>query len=309
MKIPTYNLILQCNGLPFDICLRLHACFLLDYCKWPVCAQLQNKLPSTLQPSLQFVRGRPHLKYNPTWNLAQTNQLEQCQSRRHTLLCSKPIRVEVWHFARGENLPLDALITHHLAVANVFTTVDPLLGFLQRLSSFFGQSSMESRQQWLTRLKNELSNSPLVSNVAFGFILMGLEKLVELEFECPCNPTWNGVFSSAFFIIPAVMAFTLMLIIQGCRCDTWCRKTVSLSSFVPAIVWLILLFLDGQYFACAMTDWEGRFVLVDKAAPQKWCEPISEGDVTPQELMLRSQQLFVFSQVSWLFFPVLQKIM
>ncbi|KAI4829878.1 hypothetical protein CesoFtcFv8_000650 [Champsocephalus esox] len=156
---------------------------------------------------------------------------------------------------------------------------------------------MESRQQWLTRLKNELSNSPLVSNVAFGFILMGLEKLVELEFECPCNPTWNGVFSSAFFIIPAVMAFTLMLIIQGCRCDTWCRKNVSLSSFVPAVVWLILLFLDGQYFVCAMTDWEGRFVIVDKAAPQKWCEPINEGDVTPQELMLRSQQLFVFSQV------------
>ncbi|CAJ1049068.1 calcium homeostasis modulator protein 6 [Xyrichtys novacula] len=155
---------------------------------------------------------------------------------------------------------------------------------------------MESRQQWLTRLKNELSNSPLVSNVAFGFILMGLEKLVELEFECPCNPTWNGVFSSAFFIIPAVMAFTLMLIIQGCRCDAWCSKTVSLSSFVPAIVWLILLFLDGQYFACAMTDWEGRFVIVDKAAPQKWCEPVSEGDAL-QELMLRSQQLFVFSQV------------
>ncbi|XP_035991571.1 calcium homeostasis modulator protein 6 [Fundulus heteroclitus] len=156
---------------------------------------------------------------------------------------------------------------------------------------------MESRQQWLTRLKNELSNSPLVSNVAFGFILMGLEKLVELEFECPCNPAWNGAFSSAFFIIPAVMAFTLMQIIQGCRCNAWCRKTVSLSSFVPAVIWLILLFLDGQYFACAMTDWEGRFVLVDKAAPQKWCEPIREGDVTTQELMLRSQRLFVFSQV------------
>uniref|UniRef100_A0AAY4AUU9 Uncharacterized protein n=1 Tax=Denticeps clupeoides TaxID=299321 RepID=A0AAY4AUU9_9TELE len=117
---------------------------------------------------------------------------------------------------------------------------------------------------------------PLVSNVAFGFILMGLEKLVELEFECPCNPSWNGVFSSAFFIIPAVMAFTLMLIFQGCRCDTWCYKSVSLSSFVPAVVWLILLFLDGQYFACAMTDWEGRFVLVDKAAPQKW-EPLLVG--------------------------------
>ncbi|KAL2088264.1 hypothetical protein ACEWY4_015163 [Coilia grayii] len=156
---------------------------------------------------------------------------------------------------------------------------------------------MGSRQQWLTRLKNELSNSPLVSNVAFGFILMGLEKLVELEFQCPCDPQWNGVFSSAFFIIPAVMAFTLMLIIQGCRCDTWCKKTISLSSIVPAIVWLILLFLDGQYFACAMTDWKGRFVIVDKAAPQKWCEPTNGEDITAQDLMLRSQQLFVASQV------------
>ncbi|XP_029688420.1 calcium homeostasis modulator protein 6-like isoform X2 [Takifugu rubripes] len=124
---------------------------------------------------------------------------------------------------------------------------------------------------------------------------MGLEKLVELEFQCPCNPKWNGLFSSAFFIIPAIMAFILMLIIQGCRWDEWFKKTVS--SSVPAIVWLISLFLDGQYFACAMTDWEGRFVLVDKAAPQKWCKPISEGNFTTQELMLRSQEWIFKSQV------------
>uniref|UniRef100_A0A672IMV6 Uncharacterized protein n=1 Tax=Salarias fasciatus TaxID=181472 RepID=A0A672IMV6_SALFA len=124
-------------------------------------------------------------------------------------------------------------------------------------------------------------------------------KLVELEFECPCHPTWNGVFSSAFFFIPAGMAFTLMLIIQGCRCETFI-----LSSFVPAIVWLILLFLDGRYFACAMTDWEGRFVQLDKAAPQKWCEPFSKVNVTKEELMLRSQWHVVTSQVSFIFFFV-----
>ncbi|KAJ8247945.1 hypothetical protein GJAV_G00252390 [Gymnothorax javanicus] len=159
---------------------------------------------------------------------------------------------------------------------------------------------MERRQQWLTRLKNELSDSPLVSNVAFGFILMGLEKLVELEFECPCNPKFNAVFSSAFFIIPAVMAFTLMVIIQGCRCGAGRQNkvTMSISSVVPAVVWLILLFLDGQYFACAMTGWKGRFVIVDKAAPQKWCEPTGEDEVAQtQELMVRSQELFVVSQV------------
>uniref|UniRef100_A0A674MX08 Uncharacterized protein n=1 Tax=Takifugu rubripes TaxID=31033 RepID=A0A674MX08_TAKRU len=141
--------------------------------------------------------------------------------------------------------------------------------------------------------KDAFSKSLLVSNAAFGFILTGLEKLVELEFECPCSPKWNGSFSKAFFIIPAILVFILMLSIQGCRCDEssrliiqrcrcdessrftwyeWFMKTVS--SFVPAIVWLILLFFDGQYFTCAMTDWKGRFVLIDKAAPKKCHSPL-----------------------------------
>ncbi|XP_029009190.1 uncharacterized protein LOC114857166 isoform X2 [Betta splendens] len=42
---------------------------------------------------------------------------------------------------------------------------------------------------------------------------------------------------------------------------------------IPLIMWLILVFLDGQYYACARTDWTGRFVIVDKGEPQKWCEP------------------------------------
>lgn len=110
-------------------------CFLMDTCtarllfdfKLLISAELQNKLPSTLQPALQFVQGKTRFKCNPTWIPARTNRLKRCQSRRYTLLCSKPIRVEVWHSALGQNLPLDELITHHLAVANVITTVDPLV--------------------------------------------------------------------------------------------------------------------------------------------------------------------------------------
>lgn len=154
---------------------------------------------------------------------------------------------------------------------------------------------MERRKQWLTILKNELRNSPFVSNAAFSFILMGLEKLVDLEFECPCEPKWNAWFSSSFFVIPAVMAITLMVIIQrcqNCNCKSW------ISSLVPALVWLILLFVDGQYYTCAKTDWKGRFVIVDKADPLKWCEPTGKDNVTQkQELMERSQGLIVQSQV------------
>lgn len=157
---------------------------------------------------------------------------------------------------------------------------------------------MDTRKSWTGLLKEELKNSPLASNVVFGFILTGLEKLVEVEFECPCDPEWNLWFSLAFFIIPAVMAFMLMLIIQGCRCNKDWGETFSLSSLVPAIVWLILLFFDGQYYACAVTDWKGRFVLLEEKAKQKWCEPNGEDVAKKEELMLRSQKMFVFSQVS-----------
>lgn len=38
---------------------------------------------------------------------------------------------------------------------------------------------------------------------------------------------------------------------------------------------------------------------MDKAAPQKWCEPTQDQEsVSPRDLMLRSQRLFVESQVS-----------
>ncbi|KAI1889517.1 hypothetical protein AGOR_G00163690 [Albula goreensis] len=151
---------------------------------------------------------------------------------------------------------------------------------------------MAKKQEWLSKLKNKLSSSPLVSNVVFGFILLGLEKHVELEFECPCDPKWNTVFSSAFFVIPAVMAFTLMVIMQG---SEW---RAAVSSCVPAIVWLTLLFFDGLYFACAKTDWEGSFVLLDKAVPHKWCEPtITMTEDAWKQVIQRSQGFFVTSQV------------
>lgn len=166
---------------------------------------------------------------------------------------------------------------------------------------FFCNFIMEGKKLWLGRLKEEFQKSPLVSNVAFGFILMGLERLVELEFECPCDPQYNRTFSSAFFVVPAIMAFLFMLIIQGCRCRKQCSKTGFFASFIPAVVWLILMLFDGQYFTCAMTHWEGRFVPLAQGVPQKWCKPIPDGNVDFQEQMLYSQKQFVISQVSTFF--------
>ncbi|XP_077940907.1 uncharacterized protein LOC144385279 [Gasterosteus aculeatus] len=147
---------------------------------------------------------------------------------------------------------------------------------------------------FLSRQREILLEKPLLSNVIVGVILTILEKLMEREFQCPCNfLRCNIIFSLAFFIIPAIMAFTLMLIIQGCtHIDVHkCRKTVI--SFVSAIVWLLLLLFDGQYLACAMTDWKGTFVIVDKEAKMKWCE----SNVNSTQRMETTHWNYVISQV------------
>ncbi|KAK2842429.1 hypothetical protein Q5P01_012629 [Channa striata] len=127
-------------------------------------------------------------------------------------------------------------------------------------------------------------------------LVTGVEKLVEMEFACPCNPQSNALFASAYFLSPVVTAFLLKMCFGKFKCNNsrdW--ETIVLNGLVPAIVWIVLLFLDGQYYACAKTDWSGRFVIIDKAAPQKWCEPTN--NTSSQELMIKTQMWYYESQV------------
>lgn len=148
------------------------------------------------------------------------------------------------------------------------------------------------RGKWLSMMRNEFQKSPYASNVIFGSTLVVLEKLVEYEFACPCNPKWNWIFASAFFIAPGFIASVLMAFTLEFRADRY----LIFSIFTPAIFWVILLFIDGQYFACAKTYWSGRFVTIDKAQPQKWCEPTNH--TSSYELIIITQGWFSLSQVS-----------
>ncbi|KAL4660657.1 hypothetical protein GN956_G1446 [Arapaima gigas] len=45
------------------------------------------------------------------------------------------------------------------------------------------------------------------------------------------------------------------------------------------------------------TDWEGMYIIMEQAAPMKWCEP-SQGNHTEfKKLILRSQSFYVCSQL------------
>ncbi|XP_042267252.1 uncharacterized protein LOC121897057 [Thunnus maccoyii] len=145
-----------------------------------------------------------------------------------------------------------------------------------------------------SRLKEGLGHSPVVANVIFAFLMALIEKILGAAFACPCDPKWNSFFAAAFFIIPACTAFLLMMVIYrfGDRddeddSDKWW------SCLLPPVVWQVIIFLDGQYFVCAMTDWPGKFVSVDKTY-LKWCEPTNM--TRSEELMDHSHRYYILSQ-------------
>uniref|UniRef100_A0A3B3T1F5 Uncharacterized protein n=1 Tax=Paramormyrops kingsleyae TaxID=1676925 RepID=A0A3B3T1F5_9TELE len=133
-----------------------------------------------------------------------------------------------------------------------------------------------------------IGKSPLALNTVIGLVLLGLEKMTELEFQCPCNPYRNAWFSSAFFVIPAMMSIIMMLIANNFRCASGkcleqCGKLMS--CVTPAVVWLTLLFFDGKYYTCAATSWEGEYVNVYSGAPLKWCRWQIHASSSPHSCM------------------------
>ena len=134
-----------------------------------------------------------------------------------------------------------------------------------------------SGSKWVAELKKTLGDSPVVSNVAVSFVMLGLERVADMHFECPCYPVASQMMSYFFMFLPAVMVFILMLMIQDfkqCSCKRWWRSCKTFfTALVPSCVWLFLLLLDGRYYVCASTDWYGKYVILDKAAPLRWCDP------------------------------------
>uniref|UniRef100_A0A671P4Y2 Si:ch73-338d8.5 n=1 Tax=Sinocyclocheilus anshuiensis TaxID=1608454 RepID=A0A671P4Y2_9TELE len=119
-----------------------------------------------------------------------------------------------------------------------------------------------------------------------SLLLIGLEKLIEIElFSCPCIVELNALLTASIFIGPALFTFTLMFLLlrpfkHGCsRCcagvydDTQqnCPKAFA-SCLIPPVMWIFLLFLHGEYFACGMTDWK-RVYVFDKELNRSWCKP------------------------------------
>lgn len=198
-------------------------------------------------------------------------------------------------------------------------------------------TSKEMPKRWYSTLREIVKNRPHASNVVISFLLVVLEKLLDMEFVCPCKGRReNASFVSAFFILPAVLAFLLMISLQIGTVTSaesnktqnesneeekgMCRKTkkylckfseeakrqtkeIDKNCIIPAVAWIIILLFDGRYVACGMTEWSGTYVTADKAALVKWCE--TDNSTLNEKQLMNSQDWYFHSQVKKFLFVLL----
>lgn len=113
-----------------------------------------------------------------------------------------------------------------------------------------------------------------------SLFLIGFEEFLEAKvFSCPCKHDQNVQLTACTFIGPALFIFELLfLFLRPFRAEGNTRQNCLkyfTSCMIPPIMWVIILFLDGDYFACAMTYWKGIFEF-DNQLNRSWCKPVEK---------------------------------
>nr|XP_005314724.1 uncharacterized protein LOC101953705 [Chrysemys picta bellii] len=120
----------------------------------------------------------------------------------------------------------------------------------------------------------------LISTSVYSLILVVLEKILESEFKCPEDLHLRRSYSIFYFIMPAATFFILGIIFQRaylhpfhrenefyyfynkCKSDNKCKShftdkctfrscwCVLLKAVFPALLWIVILLLDGRYAYC-----------------------------------------------------------
>lgn len=147
----------------------------------------------------------------------------------------------------------------------------------------------------------------LKTSFPFSVLLIGLEVVTEHEFICPCSKYQlvNLFLTLLVFMVPPIFACALIsfystFLKPKATNDSLCQNPLNkkfvffTNLLIPIFVWLFILFLDGQYWACIFTKWEGHYVY-DEKLKEKWCQP-SETN-TEDDLRATYQEYLFMSQV------------
>jgi len=111
-----------------------------------------------------------------------------------------------------------------------------------------------------------------LGSVTLSLLLVGFSTITDHKFTCPCRNDQNTKLIVFFFIGPAFFAFVIMYHLLRPFRYGWfyCPKPVEedtqknypkalISCLIPPVIWIFIVLLDGDYLACANTDWNGVY--------------------------------------------------
>ncbi|XP_048061795.1 uncharacterized protein LOC125277453 [Megalobrama amblycephala] len=156
--------------------------------------------------------------------------------------------------------------------------------------------------QFLNMFGRQLTKMSIVTSVPLGFSLVGLQGIMDVKFSCPCKAGWNRDISALIFCSPALFALVIMLVLlrpfqykcscqdgektpqgQGntgasegdLKCCIKCCVKAFLVCWIPSLLWICICFIDGDYLACGLTNWNGRYACENDLHPKcfNWCKP------------------------------------
>lgn len=132
-----------------------------------------------------------------------------------------------------------------------------------------------------------------------SLVLVALEKIMDNDFVCPCQPGYNEWICACYAVVPSILSFVFIWCFVASKPEDKVTKGKStcdrfLFSALIAFIWLFLFFADGCYVSCACSHWDGEYT---ETGSLKWCKPTGNGTVV-FESQQKTERCIIISQVS-----------
>ncbi|KAF5889301.1 calcium homeostasis modulator protein 6-like, partial [Clarias magur] len=147
---------------------------------------------------------------------------------------------------------------------------------------------MDNEKRITNFLKSRVGNLGIAT-----LVLVVLEKMMDADFICPCQPGYNEVICACYAIVPFItcFAFTLSFVDPKPE-DRGLQGNRYLFSTLISLIWLFLFFIDGRYVSCACSRWGGEYT---ETGDLKWCKH-NESETVAFENQQETQRCITISQ-------------
>lgn len=159
----------------------------------------------------------------------------------------------------------------------------------------------------LTSIHTFLTISGVYGSFPVSLLVVLLEVLMEYQFSCACSYERTVWLITLIFLGPFFFTFGLMFItFRPCK-YSFCSSEEPKDRFkfwkdlgnclIPPVIWIIVVFLDGDYWACGSASWKGNYVF-DEEINRKWCKPERALALNTRLLQQMYQEFICDSQVN-----------